>query len=87
MTCKTNQDRCIKATLEGDGKHVVAKSCETAADCSKGAVFCDTLRKKYGVTECDVTCCSGDNCNHSSKNSQIMFGVIVFGVLTAITLH
>ena len=86
VTCKLGRDRCMKASLAEGGKHAVVKGCRTTDVCSKGGLICSVLKKEYGLTECDVNCCSTDNCNHSSKNSQTMFGVIVFGVLAAITL-
>ena len=76
----------MKASLTEGEKHAFVKGCRTTDDCSKGEQTCSALKKESGLTECDVNCCSTDNCNHSSKNSQIMFGVIVFGVLAAITL-
>ena len=87
QTCQAGLDRCAKFTLEGDGKDAVVKSCASTSTCANATAYCDNLKKTIpNLDDCKGTCCSGDNCNLSSKNSQLMFGVILFGLLAAIVL-
>ena len=65
----------------------VVKSCLSAPFCKNITAYCDLYKTwRAPDLECKATCCSGDNCNLSSKNSQVVFGIIVFGVLAAIML-
>ena len=87
LTCHAGLDRCGKVTYEAGGKKVVAKSCFVESTCENFKAYCDILKKASPtLVECKGTCCSGDNCNLSSKNSQVMISIIVFGVLAAIML-
>ena len=87
-TCQAGlMDRCVKVTFELGGKPGVWKSCTSSSHCANITAICDTFKKTYpSGHDCKGTCCSGDNCNLSSKNSQVMIGIIVFGVLAAIML-
>ena len=86
-TCQAGLDRCAKFTFEGNGKDAVLKLCTSASSCANATAFCDNLKKTTpNLDDCKGTCCSGDNCNLSSKNSQVMFGIILFGLLAAIML-
>ena len=85
-TCEAGLDRCVKVDMKGNGKESVAKSCLPAAFCANITAYCAPFKKQVPDLECKATCCSGDNCNLSSKNCQVVFGITVFGVLAAIML-
>ena len=86
-TCRAGFDRCGKITFEVGGKNAVSKLCLSAFNCEHIATLCGILEKASPkLDDCEGTCCSGDNCNLSSKNSQVMISIIVFGVLAAIML-
>ena len=85
--CEAGFDRCVKLTGKVGGKDRVEKACYTSSLCANITALCDTIEKAASeLDDCKGTCCSGDNCNLSSKNSQVMIGIIVFGVLAAIML-
>ena len=87
ITCQAGLDRCVKIDMKGNGREAVVKSCLLAPFCTNITAYCDLYRTwRVPDLECKATCCSGDNCNLSSKNSQVVFGIIVFGVLAAIML-
>ena len=87
ITCRAGFDRCGKVTFEVGGNNAVTKACLSSFSCEHFATFCDALEKANPkMDDCKGTCCSGDNCNLSSKNSHVMIGIIVFGVLAAIML-
>ena len=90
VICEEGSNRCAKLNYGIAGVNYVMKGCETAYHCSdnQASQLCyDAQEESLDLVKCkELNCCSGDNCNRSSKNFQVMFGIIVFGVLAAIML-
>lgn len=60
-------------------KDTELNACASASACANFTAYCDTLRRP-------IPSCSGDNCNLSQNNSQVMFAFILFGRFAAIIL-
>ncbi|XP_022796495.1 uncharacterized protein LOC111334950 [Stylophora pistillata] len=57
-------DKCVKVYLKVGSAETFAKSCGSDASCNKETnAFC---KGASGSFECDINCCTGDDCNAGS---------------------
>ncbi|XP_078356200.1 uncharacterized protein LOC144641013 [Oculina patagonica] len=64
LPCAGDADRCAKVHLKYGGVEIFAKHCVPNALCKSDTN--PTCKKATGSSECEVDCCTGDNCNAGS---------------------
>ncbi|KAL9954177.1 hypothetical protein ACROYT_G041680 [Oculina patagonica] len=64
LTCTGDADRCAKVHLKSGGVEKFEKYCTPSARCETDTD--PTCKSATGSFECEVVCCTGDNCNAGS---------------------
>ncbi|XP_078351916.1 uncharacterized protein LOC144636553 [Oculina patagonica] len=63
-SCSGGADRCAKVYLKAGSIKGFFKYCTSSSSCAKDGN--PTCKAQIGSFECDVNCCTGDNCNAGS---------------------